>query len=318
MNKFVTIGEPLVVYASDDVDVPLNEATHFTRYPAGAELNVTIGLNQLGCQGTYISALGADSNGHFIRHALAKKGIETDHLIENPNARTGIYFKERVTQGEPKIEYARAHSAASQLKITDIPALDFTDVRVLHLTGIAAAISHEMFQTVEQLIIDAKKAGVTVIFDPNIRPALWTSKASMVRGLNHLAAQCDVILPGVGEGELLTGSSDPEAIADFYLNLSTLHLVVVKSGETGAYAKNDRNEIYQIAAFHVNKVVDTVGAGDGFAAGFISGILAELPLEQSLLRANAVGAFAVQSEGDNSGYPTEAELERFLQEHVGK
>ncbi|MFD1465636.1 sugar kinase [Lapidilactobacillus mulanensis] len=315
MNEFVTIGEPLVVYAADEADVPLNEATHFTRYPAGAELNVTIGLNKLGVAGTYISALGDDSNGRFIRHSLEQLKISTDYIASNKDARTGIYFKERVTHGDPQIEYARANSAASQLQMTDLPKIDFRGVRVLHLTGISAGISHTMFQNVQRLILDAKKAGVTVIFDPNIRPALWPSRDSMIRALNHLAGQCDIVLPGIGEGQILMGSRDPETIADFYLNMSTPKLVVVKSGSTGAFAKNDKNELYQIDAFHVEKVVDTVGAGDGFAAGFISGLLANLPLEQSLRRANAVGALAVQSEGDNSGYPDVEQLETFLQEN---
>ncbi|WP_125604960.1 sugar kinase [Lapidilactobacillus bayanensis] len=315
MKKFVTIGEPLVVYAADDVDVPLTAATHFTRFPAGAELNVTIGLTKQGFDTVYISALGADSNGHFLRAAIKKLGISTTHLAENAQARTGIYFKERVSKGDPAIEYARVNSAASQLQLADIPAIDFKDVGVLHLTGIAAAISKQMFKNVEQLILEAHQAGTLVTFDPNIRPALWSSREEMIGSLNHLAAQCDVILPGLGEGEILTGHQDAGEIADFYLNLATPKLVVVKSGSTGAYAKNDHNEIYQIGAYHVEQVVDTVGAGDGFAAGFISGILSEQSLEVCLKRANAVGALAVQSEGDNSGYPNQAELAKFLEEN---
>lgn len=317
MKKFVTIGEPLVVYASDDVDVPLNAATHFTRFPAGAELNVTIGLTNQGFEGAYISALGADSNGHFLRASLEKRGISTKYIYENNQARTGIYFKERVTKGDPEIEYARANSAASQLQLSDVPAIDFSEVGVLHLTGIAAAISDNMFKNVEQLIANARQAGTLVIFDPNIRPALWSSKEKMIGSLNHLAAQCDVVLPGLGEGYILTGHKDANDIADFYLNLSTPKLVVVKSGSTGAFAKNEHSEIYQVGAYHVEKVVDTVGAGDGFASGFISGILDEEPLENCLKRANAVGALAVQSEGDNSGYPDKAGLLKFLEENEG-
>lgn len=315
MKKFVTIGEPLVVYASDEIDVPLNVATHFTRFPAGAELNVTIGLTKQGFVGYYISALGADSNGHFLRAALEKQGISTAYIAENSQARTGIYFKERVTKGDPVIEYARANSAASQLQLSELPAIDFTDVGVLHLTGISGAISTQMFKNVEQLILEAHKAGVLVTFDPNIRPALWSSQEKMIGSLNHLAAQCDIILPGLGEGYLLTGYKDANEIANFYLNLATPKLVVVKSGSTGAFAKNNHGEIYQAAAYHVERVIDTVGAGDGFAAGFISGILDEQPLEICLKRANAVGALAVQSEGDNSGYPDKNELVQFLDEN---
>lgn len=228
MKKFVTIGEPLVVYASDDIDVPLNAATHFTRFPAGAELNVTIGLIKQGFVGYYMSALGADSNGHFLRAALEKQGISTAYIAENSQAKTGIYFKDRVTKGDPTIEYARANSAASQLKLSELPAIDFTDVGVLHLTGISGAISTQMFKNVEQLIFEAHKAGVLVTFDPNIRPALWSSQEKMIGSLNHLAAQCDIILPGLGEGYLLTGYKGANEIANFYLNLATPNLLLLK------------------------------------------------------------------------------------------
>ncbi|WP_261805857.1 sugar kinase [Lapidilactobacillus luobeiensis] len=312
MREFVTIGEPLVAYSAQEVNVPLDQVTDFSRYPAGAELNVTFGLTRLGRQCTYLTALGSDNNGEFLQHALSAEQIDTEQIKVDPEAPTGIYFKERVTAGDPQIEYARKNTAASRLQLADLGELDFSKVKLLHLTGIAAAISPTMFKNIEELILIARQNDTLISFDPNIRPALWSSAEQMKRVLNRIAGQCDIVLPGLGEGRQLTGGKTASEIADFYLNLATPKLVVVKNGSTGAYAKDEQGTVIESAAFQVDQVVDTVGAGDGFAAGLLSGILAQLPLAESLRRANAMGAFAVQSEGDNSGYPDLARLTTFL------
>jgi len=160
------------------------------------------------------------------------------------------------------------------------------------------------------LIQTAKENGVSISFDPNLRLQLWEDKEEMVQIINELASQSDIVLPGVNEGLLLTGSDDENAIADFYLNKGVL-TVIVKLGEKGAFVKT-KEDSFIVPGFKVEKVVDTVGAGDGFAVGVISGLLDGLSLKDAVRRGNAVGALAVMSPGDNDGLPNPDQLETYM------
>ena len=138
----------------------------------------------------------------------------------------------------------------------------------------------------------------------------------MIKVINDLAAQSEIILPGIDEGETLVGTRDPEAIADFYLNNSDItKTVIVKLGSEGIFAEAKDGETFTLPSFKAPKVVDTVGAGDGFAAGFITGQLEGLSLRESARRGNVIGSLAVQAPGDNDGYPTPEELKEFLANH---
>jgi 2-dehydro-3-deoxygluconokinase len=145
-----------------------------------------------------------------------------------------------------------------------------------------------------------------VSFDPNLRPRLWPSQATMVDGLNALAGLADVVMPGLAEGRLLTGRQDPAGIADFYLELGARQ-VVVKLGPEGAYVAGAGGSGV-VPGMPVREVVDTVGAGDGFAVGVISGVLDGLELREAAARGNAIGARVVQFRGDCEGLPTRAQL----------
>ena len=137
--------------------------------------------------------------------------------------------------------------------------------------------------------------------------------AGMIEVLNNIASKCDVILPGIKEGNILTGKETKEEIADFYLN-NGAKAVVIKNGPSGAYLKTLKEEKI-VPGFKVKKVVDTVGAGDGFATGVLSGLLDGQSYENALIKGNAIGALMVTSKGDNSSLPTQEELEEFIMSH---
>ena len=319
MAEFLTIGEPLVVLASQDVDVSLEQAQHFTKYVAGAELNVAIGLARLGHQALYLSKVGDDPFGNFIIDEADKAGLDISLLTKTRLAATGFYIKQKVSHGDPQVAYFRKNSAASQLTASDIDSVSTDSVKIAHLSGIFPALSEtalETFKNFNQKLNDAK---VLTIFDPNLRPSLWKSPEEMIQTTNELAKQSQIILPGINEGEILTGSRDPEQIADFYLNQSELtHTVIVKLGAEGAFVKTKSGEAFKVSGFKVEKVLDTVGAGDGFAVGLESALLEELPLKAAVRRACAIGALAVQYAGDSEGYPTHEQLEKFYEEEKCK
>ena len=311
MSQVLTIGEPLVVLASTQIDIPLEDVTNFDKYLAGSELNVAVGLARLGHSVQYISQVGTDPFGKFVKKEIEKNGIGVDYLRYDDKHWTGHQTKELVSEGDPYVYNYRTNSAASFLDQSILDNLKLSDVKIAHLTGIFPAISDTAYNTVISLIDLLKKNNILITFDPNLRPALWDTTEKMRTTLNYLASKCDIILPGINEGKILTGSSDPDEIADFYLINSSTKAVITKLGPTGAYVKEKNESGYKVSGFKAT-VKDTVGAGDGFALGFISGLLDQLSFSEAVKRANAVGALQVQTYGDNDGYPTPAELAQFM------
>ena len=139
----------------------------------------------------------------------------------------------------------------------------------------------------------------------------------MKKVLNELATYADVILPGIGEAKILTGLEDPDDIAEFYFEKGVKY-IIIKMGPSGAYVKGVGKEKVFVPGFKAEKVVDTVGAGDGFAVGIISGYLDGLTLEEAAVRANAIGAIQVQNLGDNEGLPDRETLLGFIEKHSAK
>jgi 2-dehydro-3-deoxygluconokinase len=304
----VTVGEAMTLLIARQPG-PLAQVSEFERATAGAELNVAVGLSRLGFQVGYISSLGQDSLGRNLRDFMTAEGIDLRHVHTDPRYPTGFMLKSAVHDGtDPEVEYFRRGSAASYLSAADMPPNgdDFRQARLLHLTGISPALSTGCRKLVLALAAQARAAGRIVTFDPNLRPRLWPSQEEMIATLNALAGMADVVMPGLAEGRLLTGRRHAADIADFYLALGARQ-VVIKLGAEGAYFADARQR--GIApGLPVAKVVDTVGAGDGFAVGVISALLEDLPLAAAAARGNAIGARVVQYRGDCEGLPNRAQL----------
>ncbi|MNP01388.1 2-dehydro-3-deoxygluconokinase [compost metagenome] len=286
----------------------LRSVEHFIKRVAGAELNVATGLARLGLNVGWVSRVGDDSFGQFILDSLKKEGINAEGVTLDSRFTTGFQLKSKVDNGtDPIVEYFRKGSAASHLSTQDYHPAYFASARHLHLSGVAAALSESSYALLDHAASAMKALGKTISFDPNLRPVLWKSEAEMVEKLNHLAFQANWVLPGLKEGMILTGQNTPEGIADFYLNQG-VNAVVLKTGADGAWFKTAAGEKGAIAAVKVENVVDTVGAGDGFAVGVISALLEGKTLQQALVRGNKIGSLAIQVQGDSEGLPTRAQL----------
>lgn len=307
----VTIGEAMAMFTAQQSG-PLADAGSYVRRLAGAELNVAIGLARLGFGVSYVTRVGADAFGEYIRRAIAGEGICTERVITDPRFPSGFQLKARTDDGsDPRVEYFRRGSAASTLSTADYDAGFFTAGRHLHLSGVAAAVSDSLRALCHAALDGMKQAGRTVSFDTNLRPSLWPDAQTMVAEVNALACKADWVLPGIAEGEILTGRREPEHIADFYLARG-VDTVVIKLGPAGAYYKTARGEQGTAAPFPVARVVDTVGAGDSFAVGVISALLEGQPLARAARRGNLLGSLAVQVAGDSEGLPDRSTLDRLL------
>lgn len=303
----ITIGEAMAMFVAVQ-SCDLAEVELFIKRVAGAELNVATGLARLGLKVGWVSRLGNDSLGRFVLNSLKKEGIDARSVAIDEHHATGFQLKSKVKNGtDPIVEYFRKDSAASYLSVKDFNDVYFSGARHLHLTGVAAALSAGSYELLVHATCVMKAQGKTMSFDPNLRPVLWKSKTEMVEKLNSLALQADWVLPGVKEGMILTGQQTPDRIADFYL-CRGVKAVVLKTGADGAWYKTAEGEQGIVAPVKVDKVVDTVGAGDGFAAGVISALLEGRTLHQAVTRGNKIGALAIQAQGDSEGLPTREEL----------
>lgn len=301
----LTFGEAMALFVADD-DGPLDRVVQFHRRTAGADTNVAIGLSRLGFDVRWLSRVGEDHNGTFLQRALEAEGLDCRHLKRDPEHATGLVFKERAVDGaDPHVEYVRRGSAASHLCIDDCANVELS-ARHLHATGIPPALSASSRELSFELLSRARAAGLSISFDPNLRPTLWPSEAVMIETLNALAAKADIVMPGLSEGRLLTGRETAYDIAGDYLDRGA-GAVVIKLGPEGSYFRTAETE-GTVAGAPVKAVIDTVGAGDGFAVGIISAYLDGLGWRAALNRGNLIGARQVQVIGDMEGLPSREEL----------
>lgn len=313
MSRIITGGEPMALFVADRIG-SLEDAEHFNRYVAGAEVNFSIGMSRLGHQVTYISQLGMDPFGKYIDKFLQQNGIDTSNVSYDSNYQTGMQWKQKVVAGDPEVYSSRKNSAASHMGTKKISSFDWTGYDHIHLTGILPSLSASCREMVYELMNEARKKGVQISYDPNLRPGLWNDKQEMARVINDLACLADIVLPGINEGQLLTGKQDVHEIADYY-HEKGVKTVVIKLGASGAFASSNGEQFF-IDGFPVEKVVDTVGAGDGFAVGVVSGILEGLTLREAVRRGTAIGALAVMSPGDNDGLPDREMLNDFMDKQI--
>lgn len=308
-KEVLLVGEPMGLFISQEVG-DFEDVKGYYLAIAGAEFNVAVGIKRLGHTPSYMTKLGNDPFGKKIIKTMNANGIATDLIIHTDKSPTGFMFKSKVTEGNPNIFYFRKGSAASTLCGADVEKLNYKKYDIVHITGITPALSNETKEATETMVKKCKENKLMFSFDPNLRPQLWNSKEEMRAYINKLAAQSDLFLPGIEEANILIGETDPVKIAETYINMGA-KAVVVKLGPEGSYVASKSEQGF-VEGFSVDSVVDTVGAGDGFAAGVLTALREGKTLKEAARRGNAVGAIQVMSIGDNDGLPTTEELDRFM------
>ncbi|MFE4453526.1 sugar kinase [Streptomyces sp. NPDC056796] len=277
---------------------------------AGAESNVAIGLARLGHRAGWAGLVGDDEPGRLVLRTLRGEGVDTTHAGTHPAAPTGAMLREQRVADLVRVHYWRSRSAASLLTPADIaPALG-DGARVLHLTGITCALGPGPLETVRAAAAHAHGRGWTVTLDVNHRNRLWTAEEAG-RALRPLLPHLTVLIASDDElpvvTDAFTDTADGEQRAVEALLDTGVREVVVKRGSQGAAFRDRHGARHSVDALRV-PVRDTVGAGDAFCAGYLSGLLDGLPPTGRLARANTLGAFAVASDGDWEGLPRRDEL----------
>ena len=226
----------------------------------------------------------------------------------HPDHRTGIMFKE-TSVGETKVFYYRENSAASHLCPEDVTPALLDGVKILHMSGITPVLSESCLEMTKAAFALAKEKGVAISFDPNIRRKLWHGQdyAPLIR---ELTQQSEIVLLGLDEAEALFGLRDPDAIFDLLFRDGCAQYVAIKDGGNGAWVA-DKTTREKLPPYPC-KPIEPIGAGDGFNAGFLAGILQGRDAVTSGRMGAVCGALATQTPGDVEGYPDAIQMEAAL------
>lgn len=241
----------------------VESAEEFRVDAGGAESNVAAHVAALGVRAAWFSRVGDDALGRRVTNRISGRGVDLGRVIVDPSHPTGLYVKD---PGHG-VSYYRAGSAAAHLTTADADAVDWTDVAVLHVSGITAALTGTAPAFLDRLVDRARAAGVPVSFDVNHRAPLWSAEVA-AEPLLHLARRADMVFVGRDEAETLWGT--PTA-ADIRALLDDVPQLVVKDGAVGATLFAGADTWFEPAG--VVDVVEPVGAGDAFAGGYLAALL---------------------------------------------
>ena len=310
--EIIAIGEPMLEFNATQ-EGSLTEVDLFSVGYGGDTSNFSIAASRLGGSVGYLSALGQYPFGDRFINLWETEGIDTSHVKRDPESPTGIYFISRKAN-QHYFTYYRNTSAASRMKVSDLPLDYIGRSRLLHVSGISQAISLSACDTIFAAISSAKDAGVHVSYDPNLRVKLWTLERARAI-INQTVGMVDLFLPSYEDATALTGLENPESIASYYLDRGP-HIVVLKLGAEGALLatrSEDGNTSYmqRFEPFTVQSV-DMTGAGDTFDGAFVVSWLSGQPLESCIRFANAAGALVTTGLGAVTPIPSKTEVETFM------
>jgi 2-dehydro-3-deoxygluconokinase len=310
MLDVVTMGEVMVQFNAC-TNGPLRHVVYFEKHAAGAEANFAIGMTRLGFKVGFITRVSNDEFGKYVLSLLRGEGLDVSKVKVDPEAKNGVYFIQRnyPIPGRSSVIYYRKGSAASRMSVEDIDPEYIRNAKLFHLTGITPALSRSCREASLKALDIASGSGVKISIDTNIRLGLW-SKEEAKETLLPMLKKANIVLIEPQDAEILLGKKEPKEIAEEILSMGA-ETVAVKLGAEGAAAYTCDEEVIK-PAYKVPTIVDVIGAGDAFAAGFISSLLRGKSLEEALEIGNAAGALVVTVRGDFENMPSLEDIEKFL------
>lgn len=290
------VGETMAVITPAKAE-PLLRAEACLLGFGGAESNVAAHLAEFGYRTGWASRLGQDPFGDRIIEGLEARGVDVSLVTRDSAAPTGVYFKDPDLGHGAKALYYRAGSAASRMAPDDSRSWPLEQTGWIHTSGINAALSASCSDLTRHLLTIAPDAGYKVSFDVNYRPALWNVEVAAPR-LLELANMATVVLVGLDEAETLWGCNTADDVAA--LLHGPRHLVIKDSAtEAVEFVREDNNleHVFRVPAHRVD-VVEPVGAGDAFAAGYLAGLLRGDGPEERLALGHSFAAWTLGTRAD--------------------
>jgi 2-dehydro-3-deoxygluconokinase len=262
----ITLGETMALITPAHAE-PLRAAREVRLLVGGAESNVAMHAAQLGIATAWVSAVGDDALGARVRDEVASRDVDTRWVTVDPDAPTGVYFKD---PGHGVLYYRRG-SAAARMSPTSVADVPLEDAEVVHVSGITPALSVACAALIDA-VVDRVAAGPGILaFDVNHRAALWAPGAA-ASALLPLARRADLVFVGLDEAECLWHTATADDVRALLPEPTTL---VVKDGDVGAteYRRAAGADHRTFVPAIPTDVVEAVGAGDAFAAGYLAALL---------------------------------------------
>ena len=297
------LGEALIEFNH----IPDDTNTTYRSGFGGDTSNTAIAVARQETSSGFLSKVGNDLFGRKLLELWKMEGVDCTYVSQHPEFPTGIYFVTHDENGH-HFSYYRKGSAASQMTPEDVTADVVSQSKVLHLSAITQAISASSRETAFAAIHQARKSGVKISYDTNLRLKLWPlNQARDV--INQVVPMCDVLLPSLDDVTSLTGLQEPKKIIDYYLKLGA-KLVVLKQGEQGVLVADGHNE--SCISGHAVKTIDATGAGDTFDGAFLSEWIRSNDPFKAAEYANAAAALSTTRYGAANSIPNRTEVELFL------
>jgi sugar/nucleoside kinase (ribokinase family) len=272
-------------------------------YTGGCAINAATALVRLGLPVEVIGRIGTDSFGDFVLNALSERGIGTRGITRDKDVGTSATMVMVAPDGERRFVHYIGANAHLTLKDIDISMVE--EGSILHIAGSLVMPGIDGQPTAE-LLCRARGAGVTTFLD-----TVWDDTGRWMDVLAPCLPYVDYFVPSLPEGQALTGLNDPIEVAHALLGHG-VRTVGLKMGEDGCLVITSEGQVIRLPAFQVN-VVDATGAGDAFAAGFITGVWNGWSMEKTARFANAVGALCVTGIGASGGVRSLSETLSFME-----
>lgn len=279
MLDVVTLGETMLRFSSPATQ-RLEQTSILNVNVAGAESNVAVALSRLGLRTGWVSRLTENPLGRIVANKIREQGVDVSGLLWTNEARVGTYYLEIGHAPRPNmVIYDRAHSAFSLIDVEEVDWGYVADARVLHLTGITPGLSPNCRTLIQRALEVARQVSQIVTFDLNYRAKIWSPKEA-VGVLSEILPSVDILLSGREEVQTVFGFEGMTVdVAAVLRDQFGIDLVVLSEGKQGVVAHDGEPHFHE--AYEI-EIVDRVGAGDTFAAGFLYGYLFDgRPMDQS-------------------------------------
>lgn len=295
----VCLGEPLIEFNRPKE----GDGRTWLQGFGGDSQNVAIAAARQGASTGYLTSVGQDWMGDAFLDLWKNEGVDASRVTRHPTAPTGVSFVTHSAAGH-KFDYLRKNSAASLMTPGTLATDYIAGARVLHLSAIGQAISDSARATCDAAIDAARTAGVKVSYDTNLRLRLWELDVARAV-IDATIARCDIALPSLDDSRELTGLTEPDAIAAYYLGLGA-PLVALKMGAEGSLIAM-RERMIRIAP-HKVEAVDATGAGDTFDGAFLTRLLAGDDPETAARYANVAAALSTTGYGAVTPMPRASDV----------
>ncbi len=310
----ISIGEILIDFIVDDGETSLETAHEFVARPGGAPANTAVALARLGVLSAFCGVVGKDPFGRQLKAGLAHEGVDASRLKETDREATTLAFAWKNARGDGHFWLLRG--ADSLLSTEQIQKASIEKSAAL-IVGSVALAAEPSRSAIRSAVDSAKKAGVPVFFDVNVRPTLWSESATAAEICYNVARECTVVKLSLDDARALMGpETTAKAAIERFLRLGP-RFVVLTDGERGCwFASNQEPASRFIPAFAV-EAVEPTGAGDAFGAAIVARSLMNgwnTPTDEDIRYAAAAGALATTRRGAWEGLPTSSELQSFLAE----